>query len=94
MPEEKRKRNFPHLRNNSTQFKLRYLIGENHDAICKLQSSYKVYVNTISNGELSDFLCDSVNRGLNWYRKIQCYVLKRYCENCCKIPQRVFSSTL
>ena len=28
------------------------------------QSSYKVHMNTISNGELSDPLCDSVNRGL------------------------------
>ena len=28
------------------------------------QSSYKVYLNMISNGELPDPLCDSVNRGL------------------------------
>ena len=28
------------------------------------QSSYKVHLNTICNGELSDPLCDSVNRGL------------------------------
>ena len=52
----------------STQFKLRYLIGQNHDAICKLQSSYKVYVNTISNGEFSDPVCYSVNRDLTLIR--------------------------
>ena len=28
------------------------------------QSSYKVHLNSISNGELSDPLCDSVTRGL------------------------------
>ena len=32
------------------------------------QSSYKVHMNTISNGELSDPLCDSVNRGLTLVR--------------------------
>ena len=32
------------------------------------QSSYKVHMNTISNGELSDPLCDNVNRGLTLVR--------------------------
>ena len=32
------------------------------------QSSYKVHLNTISNGELSDPLCHSVNRGLTLVR--------------------------
>ena len=32
------------------------------------QSSYKVHLNTVSNGELSDPLCDSVNRGLTFVR--------------------------
>ena len=32
------------------------------------QSSYKVHLNTICNGELSDPLCDSVNRGLTLVR--------------------------
>ena len=32
------------------------------------QSSYKVHMNTISNGELSDPLCDTVNRGLTLVR--------------------------
>ena len=32
------------------------------------QSSYKVHMNTISNGELSDPVCDSVNRGLTLIR--------------------------
>ena len=32
------------------------------------QCSYKVHMNTISNGELSDPLCDSVNRGLTLVR--------------------------
>ena len=45
-------------------FKIRYLTCRNHDAICKLQCSYKVHLNTINNGELSDPLCDSINRGL------------------------------
>ena len=34
------------------------------------QSSYKVHMNTISNGELSDPLCDSVYRGLTSVRLI------------------------
>ena len=32
------------------------------------QSSYKVHMNTITNGELSDPLCDSVMRGLTLVR--------------------------
>ena len=36
------------------------------------QSSYKVYMNTISNGELSEPLCDSVNRGLTLVRFLFC----------------------
>ena len=55
--------------NNKTTFiikitELHYLIGRNIDTICKLQSSYKVQLNTISNVELSDPICDSVNRVL------------------------------
>ena len=38
------------------------LIGQTHVPISKLQSFYKVHLNMISNGELSDPLCDSVNR--------------------------------
>ena len=34
----------------------------------QIQSSYKVHLNTIRNGELSDPLCDSVNRGLTLAR--------------------------
>ena len=34
----------------------------------QIQSSYKVHLNTISNGELSDPLSDSVNRGLTLVR--------------------------
>ena len=41
-------------------FKIRYLIFE----IMQIQSSYKVHLNTISCGELSDPLCNNVNRGL------------------------------
>ena len=37
------------------------MIGRNHDAICQLQSSYKVHLITISNGELSDPPWSSVN---------------------------------
>ena len=36
--------------------------------IMQIQSSYKVHLNTISNGELSDPLCNIVNRGLNLVR--------------------------
>ena len=35
--------------------KLCYPIGRNHDAICYLQSLYKVHLNTIRNGESSDY---------------------------------------
>ena len=65
MPEVTRKRR------NKTIFVIftnRALIGRNHDAICKLQSSYKVHLNTISNRKLSDPLCDSVNKGLTIVR--------------------------
>ena len=48
-------------------FKLGYLIGRNH-VYMQRQSSYKVHLNTISNRELSDPLCDSVNRGLTLVR--------------------------
>ena len=46
------------------------------------QSSYKVHMNTISNGELSDPLCDSVNRGLTLVRliiNITC-IDSKYCQ--------------
>ena len=33
-------------------FKIRYLIGRNHDAIYKLQSSYKVHLNAISKSSM------------------------------------------
>ena len=36
------------------------------------QSSYKVHMNTISNGDLSDPLCDSVNRGPTSVRLCHC----------------------
>ena len=55
---------FYHLQKFCNTFILRYLIGQNHDTISKLQSLYKVHMNTISNGELSD----SVNRVLNLVR--------------------------
>ena len=59
-----RKRKFHHLQKYCKAFELRYLIGQNNEAIPKLQSLYKVHLNTISNGELSDPLCDIVNRDL------------------------------
>ena len=34
----------------------------------QIQSSYKVHLNTLSNGEISDSLCDNVNRGLTLVR--------------------------
>ena len=43
------------------------------------QSSYKVHMNTISNGELSDPLCDSVNRGLTLVRLL---FIEIECEIC------------
>ena len=39
MSEVTRKRNFHHLQKYCAVFKLRFLIGRDHDAICKLQSS-------------------------------------------------------
>ena len=68
MSEVTQKRKFHHPQKYCNAFKLRYLIGQNHDAISKLQSLYKVHLNTISNGELTDPLCDSVNRGLTLVR--------------------------
>ena len=59
---------FHRLQKYCNAFKLRYLIGPNHDAISKLQSLYKVHLNTISNGEFSDPLCSSVHRGLTLVR--------------------------
>ena len=41
-----------------------------HNAICKLQSSYKGHLNTISNGEISDRL----NRDLTLVRLIECLI--------------------
>ena len=40
------------------------------------QRSYKVHLNTISNGELSDPLCDSVNRGLTLFRLRVVYITR------------------
>ena len=59
-----------HLQKYCNKFKLRYLIDQNHDTISKLQSLYKVHLNTISNGELSDplALCESIKRGLTSVR--------------------------
>ena len=54
MSEVTRKRKFHHLKKYCNAFKLRYLIGQSHYEISKLQSLYKVHLNTISNGELSD----------------------------------------
>ena len=45
------KRNFHRLQKYCTAFKLSYLISQNHDTICKLQSSYKVHMKRISKGE-------------------------------------------
>ena len=70
MSDVTRKRKFHHLQKYCIAFKLRYLIGQNHDAISKLQGLYKVHLNTISNGNLSDPLCDCVNRGLTLVRLI------------------------
>ena len=46
------------------RFGILYLIVRNHDTICK----YKVQVKRISNGELSDPLCYSVDKGLTLVR--------------------------
>ena len=54
----KQQNDLHHFKKYCTALKIRYLIGRNHDAIYKLQSSYKVQLNPISNGELSDPLCD------------------------------------
>ena len=49
-----------------TAFQIHYLIGRNHDAICK----YKVHLSTINNGELSDRLWENLNnRGLELLRR-------------------------
>ena len=71
MPEVTQKCNFHHLQKSAL-----LLIGRNHDAICKQQSSYKVYLNTISDRELSDPLCDSVNKGqtLDRLHLINCHL--------------------
>ena len=53
-----------HLKKYCTAFKIHYLIGRNHDAICK----YKVHLNMISNVKLSDPLCNSINRDLTLVR--------------------------
>ena len=45
MSEVTRNRKFHHLQNYA--LKLRYLIGLNHDAISKIQSLYKIHLNTI-----------------------------------------------
>ena len=45
-----------------------YLTGRNHYAFCKLHSSYKVHLNIVRKGALSDPLCDSVNRDLTLVR--------------------------
>ena len=63
MSEVTRKRKFHLLQKYCNELKSRYLIGQNQDAISKLQSLYKVDLNTTSKGELSDPLCDSINRG-------------------------------
>ena len=52
---------FDHLQKNCTVFRIRYLIGRNHDTICQLHSSHKIHFITISNRELSDPLSNSVN---------------------------------
>ena len=54
-----RKCKLHHLQKYCNALKLRYLIGQNHDAISKQQSLYKVHF-----GKLSDHLYDSVNRDL------------------------------
>ena len=61
---ESRLKDFHHLQKYCTAFKICYLIGQNHETICK----YQVHWNTISYWELSDPLCDSVNRDLTQVR--------------------------
>ena len=68
MSEVTRTRKFHHIKKYCKAFKLRYLIGQNHEAISKLQNLYKVHLSMFSNGELSDPLSDSANRGLNLVR--------------------------
>ena len=51
----------------SIAFRICYLIGWNHDAICKLQSSYKVHLNTLW-GLIRSSTC--INRGLTLVRLI------------------------
>ena len=73
-----RKRKLHHLLKNTDALKLRYLIGQNYDAISKLQNLYKVHLNTISNGELSDPLCDSLNRSLTLVRLPLTVIIRVY----------------
>ena len=78
MSEVTRKRKFHHLQKYCNVFTLHYLISQNHDEISKLQSLYKVHLNMISNGELLDPLCDSVNRGLTSFSQIANATYLRY----------------
>ena len=77
MSEVTRKRYFHHLQKYCTAFKLRHLIDRKYDAIYKKQSKYmyKVHLNTIRNGELSDPICDSVNRDLTSVRLIKLHIV-------------------
>ena len=64
MPEVTRKRNnktnFVIFKNTALRLKFAIRLVE----IMTQYANYKVHSNTISNGELLDPLCDSVNRGL------------------------------
>ena len=68
MPEVTRKRNnktnFVIFKNTAMRLKFAIRLVE----IMTQYANYKVHSNTISNGELSDPLCDSVNRGLTLVR--------------------------
>ena len=59
---------FVSLKNNALRLKYAIWLVEIMTLYMQRQSSYKVHMNTISNGELSDPLCDSVNRGLTLVR--------------------------
>ena len=53
-----------------TALHLKHVIwfGRNHDEVIQIQSSYRVYLNAINNGVLSDPLCDRVNKSLTLVR--------------------------
>ena len=69
--------NFHHLQKNPTKLQCvkNTLSGWSKSRRnMQIQSSYKVHLNTISNGELSDPLCDSINKGLTLVRLLFLYL--------------------